>query len=308
MNGDDLADYALFVAVVEQGGFTAAGAQTGMPKSSVSRRIALLEARLGVRLLQRSSRHVSTTSIGQQFYERCQAMVALGREAHEVVRQAVAVPQGPLRVSCPLTLAQVWLTPLLPRFAQEFPRVRLMLSSTSRRVDPVEEPVDVALRVRRPPFEDSALVVRTLGRSTDVLVAAPRLVGTHGMPSEVGALRHWPTLALSAQAGRAKWVLNDGTRTVTLVHEARLVSDDMLALRHAAVEGLGLALLPELICVDALARGTLRRMLPQWHSEAGEIQAAFASRRGMLPAVRAFIDFLAAHPPLQLSPAGPGAP
>src|SRR5262249_3757798 len=160
----------------EHNGFSAAGEQLGIPKSRLSRRIAGLEDRLGVRLLQRSSRRIAVTSVGQLFYERCQAVVAMGEAAHEVIQQASSQPQGPLRISCPITLAQFWLTPLLPKFMDAFPRVKLQLDVTNRRIDPLEEHMDVVLRVRRPPFEDSNLVVRRLGQTVDVLVASPKLL------------------------------------------------------------------------------------------------------------------------------------
>src|SRR4051812_23511468 len=179
---EDLNDLAIFAKVVEYGGFSAAGRQLGLPKSRLSRRISQLEERLGVRLLQRTSRRLTVTSVGKLFYEPCQAVVAMGEAAREVIQQAVSQPQGLLRVSCPITLGQFWLTPLLPAFMKAFPRVRLELIVTNRRIDPVEEQVDVILRVRRPPFDDSSLVVRRLGHTMDMLVASPTLLaGNSGL-------------------------------------------------------------------------------------------------------------------------------
>ncbi|WP_457102272.1 LysR family transcriptional regulator, partial [Microbacterium sp. P5_E9] len=135
---DDLNDLALFAMVVEHQGFSAASREMGIPKSRLSRRIALLEERLGVRLLQRSSRSLKVTPVGQLFYDRCKAIVALSESAHEVVQEAIAQPRGLIRVSCPISLAQLWLTPLLPVFMHRYPSVRVALTVTNRRVDPLE--------------------------------------------------------------------------------------------------------------------------------------------------------------------------
>lgn len=294
---EDFNDLVFFAKVVEHQGFSAASRQLGVPKSRLSRRVSLLEERLGVRLLQRSSRRLSLTSVGQLFYERCQAMIALGESAHEVIQQAVSQPQGPLRVSSPITLAQFWLTPLLPAFMRAYPRVRLVLTVSNRRVDPLEEHMDVVLRVRRPPFDDSSLVVRQLGTTHDVPVASPSLFAARGDPEGVQALADWPTLSLPAEGERHVWLLRRGTETAELAHEPRLVTDDMFALKHAAVEGMGVALLPEIMCRDELNDGSLKRVLPEWGCTESEIQAVFPTRRGMLPAVRALVDFLALHRP-----------
>jgi DNA-binding transcriptional LysR family regulator len=294
---EDLNDLAIFAKVVEYGGFSAAGRQLGVPKSRLSRRISQLEERVGVRLLQRTSRRLMVTAVGKLFYERCQAVVAMGEAAHDVIQQAVSQPQGLLRVSCPITLAQFWLTPLLPEFMKAFPKVRLQLIVTNRRIDPVEEQVDVVLRVRRPPFDDSSLVVRRLGHAMDVLVASPTLLAGNSDLTSPQDLAGWPTLSIASEGERQTWTLNNGSIVAEIAHEPRLATIDMFALKHAAVEGLGVALLPAIICQDELQGGLLGVVLPEWTCTAGEIQAAFPSRRGMLPAVRALVDFLGSHPP-----------
>jgi DNA-binding transcriptional LysR family regulator len=294
---EDLNDLMFFAKVVEHGGYSAASRALGIPKSRLSRRIAALEERLDVRLLQRGSRGFTLTSVGQPFYERCKAVLAAGAAAFEVAEAGASEPQGLLRVSCPLSLAQSWLTPLLPRFMQALPKVRVRLHVSNRRVDPIDDQVDVVLRVRRPPFEDSSLVVRPLARVNDLLVASPALVASLPPLDGPQALAHWPTLSTPDAGERATWRLVSGGQTVEVVHTPRLATEDMYALRQAAVEGVGVALLPALVCGRDIAEGRLQVLLPGWERGAGEIQAAFASRRGMLPAVRAFVDFLVANPP-----------
>ena len=294
---EDLNDLVLFAKVVECNGFSAASRHVGVPKSRLSRRIALLEERLGVRLLQRSSRRLTVTPVGQLFYERCQALISVGESASEVVQQAIGQPLGTLRLGCPITLAQFWLTPLLPQFMKSYPNVNIALTVTNRRIDLIEEGIDVALRVRRPPFDDSSLVVRRLGETMDVLVASPELLSSQGVPSSPSDLASWPTLAMPGAGDHLVWSLKRAGDASETRIDPRLVSDDMYALRRAALEGVGIALLPQLICDEELRQGRLQRVLPEWGCTPSEIQATFPTRRGMLPAVRALIDFLAEHPP-----------
>src|SRR5258706_2933869 len=178
----DLNDLALFAMVVEHQGFSAASQQMGVPKSRLSRRIAQLEERLGVRLLQRSSRSLAVTSVGRLFYERCKQVVELGESASEVVQEALGEPQGTVCVSCPISLSQFWLTPILSTFMKSHPKVGIALTVSNRRVDPLDESMDVVLRIRRPPFDDSDLVVRPLWRTADVLMASPAFLAQHGEP------------------------------------------------------------------------------------------------------------------------------
>ena len=294
---EDLNDLALFAHVVTQQGFSAASRHLGIPKSRLSRRISQLEERLGVRLLQRSSRRLLLTGVGREFYERCQATVAAGDEAFDVLRQATSQPQGLLRVSCPFTLAQFWLTPLIPAFMRACPGVRLQLEVSNRRVDPMQENIDVVLRVRRPPFEDSSLIARPLGSTVDVLLASPALLAQLGAPQGLADLAAWPVLSLPAENDRYRWTLERGAQVQEFGFTPHFVTDDMFALRHLAEQGMGLTLLPEIMCRDALAEGRLVRVCGEWACATSEIQAAFASRRGMLPAVRAFIDYLLQNPP-----------
>jgi len=171
------------------------------------------------------------------------------------------------------------------------------LTVSNRRIDPLDESMDVVLRIRRPPFDDSDLVVRPLGRTADVLMASPAFLAQHGEPSGTQDLSRWPTLTLPAAGDRHGWRLRSGASVEEVMHKPRLVTDDMFALKSAALDGVGVALLPEMICAGELKAGLLRVVLPQWSTDPGEIQAVFPTRRGMLPAVRAFIDYLVARPP-----------
>lgn len=291
----DLNDLVYFAKVVEHGGFSEAGRQLGVPKSKLSRRISALESRLGIRLLQRSSRRITLTTAGQSYFDHCRALVDLAEAADESAMRGSTEPKGDVRISCSMTLAQVWLTPLIPGFMALHPKVRLQVIISNRRVDPVQERMDVVLRVRRPPLEDSDQIVRKLGESVDVLVASPAYLAEATRPREPEQIGAMATLALPGTGDRAIWQLSNGQRVVEVRHEPRLVTDDMFALKEAAASGLGLALLPHRICQDDLRAGRLELALDTWTSPVGHVQAAFTSRKGMMPAVRALLDYLDGH-------------
>ncbi|OHX18269.1 LysR family transcriptional regulator [Chromobacterium amazonense] len=291
----DLNDLMYFAKVVEHGGFMAASRVLGIPKSTLSRRVAELESRLGVRLLQRTTRRLSLTEIGSQYYQRCQAMLAEAEAADETILQSSAEPRGLIRVSCPELLAKTMLSAALPRFLARHPQVRVALEATNRRVDLIEEGVDVALRVRNVIEDSASLVVRTLGKSRVILVASPAFLEKHGEPQAPERLAALPALTMSRPDGRGQWVLLDNVGQTYTIHidAPRLMTDDMIVLLQAAIAGIGIAALPTNVCHHALADGRLSHILPQYDFPWGILHAAFPTRRGLSPAVRAFLDFIA---------------
>lgn len=291
---EDLNDLSYFAQVVNHGGFAAASRATGVPKSKLSRRLAALELRLGVQLLRRTTRSISVTDVGQRFHAHCMAMLAEAEAAQDAIEQTLAEPQGLIRLSCPPGLLYFGVAERLARFMAQCPRVRIQLQATSRRVDLVREGFDLALRVRFPPFDDSELHVRLLAHSPQRLMAAPALFEHYGRPQTPGDLHGLPSLDWERYDGRHDWCLDglDGAST-QVAHAPRLVTDDMVTLRAAALRGLGIAQLPRLIGDDDLASGALIDVLPNWAPRSGQLQAVFPARRGLLPSVRALIDFLA---------------
>lgn len=298
----DLNDLAYFAEVVDRGGFAAAGRALGIPKSRLSRRVAALEARLGVRLLQRTTRKLALTAVGEQFLRHCVAMREEVQAAEEAVAQARAEPRGTIRIACPVTLAQSMLGPLLPRFLAQHPQIRVDLRVSNRPVDLIEEGIDVALRVR-PELEDSAtLVVKNFGLTATVLVASPAQLARQGRPRAVEELERLDTLAMSAVDGRATLSLvGPGEAVRLLQHAPRYVADDLLTLKFAALGGVGICALPDYMCRDELRAGLLEEVLPGWAPQPGIFHAVFPSRRGLLPAVRKFLDFLAESAPAGLA-------
>jgi DNA-binding transcriptional LysR family regulator len=192
----DLNDLYYFARVVEHGGFAPAGRALGVPKSTLSRRIALLEERLKSRLLQRSTRHFGMTEVGEVYYRHCVAMIAEAEAAQEAIDNTSAEPRGMLRVTCPISLMFSSVAPIISRYLATHPQVRVQLSATNRRVDVIEEGVDVALRVRFPPLENEGLVMKRLAESRQLLVGSPALLDQLGRPGTPAELSRLPGLDL----------------------------------------------------------------------------------------------------------------
>lgn len=292
----DLNDLFFFAQVVDHRGFAPAGRALGVPKSKLSRRISLLEERLGVRLIQRSTRRFTVTDIGESYYRHCKAMLVEAQAAQEVIELTHAEPQGTVRLACPVALLHYQVGSMLADFMAHCPRVQVQLEANNRRVDVIREGFDVAIRVRFPPLEDSELVMKVLGESTQSLVASPALLARHAMPVVPADLNALPSLDLGPPHGEHVWQLDGPDGAAAAVHHRpRLVTDDMTALRLAALAGVGVTQLPAMMVRDELARGDLVAVLPEWAPRSGVVHAVFPSRRGLLPAVRELIDFLAAQ-------------
>ena len=288
----DLNDLYYFAAVVDHGGFSSAGRALGIQKSRLSRRILLLEERLGVRLLNRSSRRFSVTEIGREFYERCVAMLVEAEAAQQIAAAVQAEPRGVVRMSCPTALLSFQFGALIARFMMLHPGIQVHLESTNRRVDVIAEGFDLAIRVRFPPIEASDLVMRRLDESAQCLVAAPALMTAEiASPADLRAL---PSLDQARPNREHGWELHhaDG-QVATVPHTPRLVTDDMSVLRAAAMAGAGAVQLPTIFIWDDIRAGRLVHVLPDWRPRAGIVHAVFPSRRGLLPSVRALVDFLA---------------
>jgi DNA-binding transcriptional LysR family regulator len=257
----DLNDLYFFAKVADFGSYTAAAKALGLQTSKLSRRIAALEGELGVRLINRTTRRLSLTEAGKTFHRHCLALLDEAQAAKDAMSQLLGSPQGLVRISCPIGLLQGGVADVLARFLAKYPRVRVALDATNRRVDVVDEGLDIALRVRKPPLEDSDLAMRALGPDEVILVASPEFVGMDGEPAE-------------------------------LIHLPRLCTDDLFTLRCAALQGIGAVLIPHLAVTNDLAGGTLVRLLPSLKAHVGVMHAVFPSRRGMIPAVRALLDLL----------------
>jgi DNA-binding transcriptional LysR family regulator len=289
----DLNDLMYFSYVVEHGGFSAAERVLGISKSRLSRRVSELETSLGVRLMQRSTRKLALTEAGQLFYQHCQAMLSEAQAAVDIVQSLRDSPRGTVRVSVPVTISQTFLSAIMPEFLHRYPEVRVVLRVTNRVVDLYEDGIDVALRVRSEPPASSTLVARPLWRSEQMLVAAPSLLKPNAPPLQPSELGQFDTIDVPSSDGRHvfRMIAPDGTRH-EFEHEPRLVTADLGMIREAVMRGVGIASLPDMMYLAPLRSGQMSPVMPGWTFPVPQLYAVFLSRLGMVPAIRAFVDFL----------------
>lgn len=296
-----LEEFYYFVQVVEHGGYAKAARALGIPKSRLSRHVAALEAKLNVRLLQRSTRSFVVTKIGRDVHRHATGMLAEADAAMHVVEFARAEPRGVVRMSCPVPMARSMLAGILPEFLQQYPAIRLQMHVSNRPVDLLNEEFDLALRVRTRPTGEQGLAMRSFGEARELLVATPQYLDRDGRPSEPGQLTRLDTLAFDSEADHQMWELRGPDSELVRVEiTPRLCGHDFVVLRAAALAGLGITKLPENVVRADLAEGRLERVLPQWNAPLGIVHVVFPTRRGLLPAVRALIDFLAAKLPASI--------
>jgi DNA-binding transcriptional LysR family regulator len=249
-----------------------------------------------MRLLNRTTRRVTLTEAGRLYYRHCRDLLASADAADEVAESLTSEPSGLLKVSAALGIADRDLSPLVPGFLAKYPKVRLNLVITNRRVDLVEEGFDVALRVRMPGDEDPHLITRRFAVADASLVATPRFLKRHPKLRQPADLETVPILGMANADGLVRWRLeNPAGETVNLTLTPRLAADHFAVLRDAALHHIGLSYLPDLYCRDELKDGRFMAVMPEWSKPSATVQAVYLSHRGMLPSLRAFIDYLAKH-------------
>jgi len=297
----DLNDLYFFALVVEHHGFTAAGEVLGVSKSHLSRRITDLETTVGVRLLQRTSRRLSVTDAGQVLYEHCRAMLSEAQAGEEAVRRRTAEPAGVVRASMPIAVTDIVMAGLLPRFMSRYPKVRLAIQASHRQVDLIEEHVDVVVRGMGAEAPSSSLIQATLCAARWGLVASRTYLEQSTKINEPGMLPRADLLIYASidEPVATLHLIGPNGNVAAPAIQPRLQSDNIAVLKAAALAGLGIASLPLYSCKRELELGELSVILPQWRPRDGRLAVLFPTRRGMMPAVRAFVDFLKGElPPL----------
>lgn len=289
----DLNDLYYFSQVIEYGGFSAASRALNIPKSRLSRRIAELEANLGVRLIQRSTRRLRLSAAGERYLQYCREISAAARAANDAMQHLKSAPSGPVRVSCPVAIAQWMVAPILPEFLDAWPEIRVELMVTNRPVDLIAEGVDLAIRVRERLNTDADFVVRHLGQASGLLAASPAYLQRWGHPATVQELSDHAVLYFASPGETPRWTLLDeqGARADVPIRPV-LVCNDFTVLVEAAVRGRGIALLPVTATHEERRLGRLVQVLPEWRSQSGILHCIYPSRHGMTPAVRVLLDFL----------------
>ena len=296
----DLNDFFYFVQVVDRGGFTAAGRTLRLPKSTLSHRIRELEASLGVRLLNRTSRRFAMTDAGGEFYRHAVEMLRQAEAAETAIRHRLSEPSGTLRFTAGMATMQFALRQVVANFLLGHPKVDLVAHATDENVDIVGESFDVAVRAHSEPLPDSTLVRRTLAPAPWCLFAGAAYLERTGAPRTPRDLAKHPSLFVMRSGVSPAWRLSHASergREVTLPLSPRLLSDDMIGLKQAAIAGLGIVALPGYVCRDELRSGALKRVLPLWHAGDSTLTALLPYRQGLLPSVRAFVEHLASELP-----------
>lgn len=288
----DLNEVATFVRVVDAGGFSAAAEALGLPKSTISRRIARLEERLGVRLLERTTRHVRLTEAGRRYYDQVAEPVNALRLASEAAVSEQDTPRGVLRVTAPAEFGDV-LGSLLAEFTTQFPDVHVQVELTGRYVDLIREGFDVALRVGE--LADSSLVARRIGEVELRAFASPAYLERRGIPETPADLSEHDCVLFRAPAGTARWDLTGRDGTVNVEVSGAVSGDDFGFVRTATVHGAGVGLIPAFAVARELDEGRLTPVLPEWQSHRSALHFVYPSARFLPAKVRAFRDFLLAN-------------
>ncbi len=291
---DRLTEMEAFATVVDQGGFTDAAKKMGISKSAVSKHIAALEARLGARLLNRTTRRVSPTEIGLAYYDRARRVLNDAGEADALVTSMQSAPSGVLRMSVATDFGVVLLSPILGEFLQDYPDITINMVLNNRYVELISEGFDMAIRMGD--LEDSSLRARKLTDTTRRIVGSPRYFQSFGRPLKIDDLNEHKLLHYSSQASGNVWRLTAPSGEKRQVRSAGwLTVNDGQSLLNAAVAGLGLAFLPSFLYHAALKEGLIEIALPDLPVEIVGIYAVYPPGRFTQPKVRAFIDFLVAR-------------
>lgn len=292
MSFPNVENYYLFAQVIASGSISAASRELSLPKSTVSRKMSQLEQEQGTRLFHRSRGGIKLTDVGREFLIHCERLVNAAESAQQVTQRLLEKPRGKVEISAPYALSQSLLVQVLPEFMSLYPEVEIQLTVTNRPVNLIEEGVDVALRVR-PTIESSSLIARPISPAPQTLYIAPALMKDE-LIRQPDDLQKFDHLSMHYANGRYGYELihHSGTQRSIRV-KPRLISDDMVVLREAAISKLGIASLPNYLCTDSVKNGELVPVLTDWDLPVGIMHMTYSHRRGILPAVRVLIDFLA---------------
>jgi DNA-binding transcriptional LysR family regulator len=289
-----LSEMAVFSAVVEAGSFSAAARKLGMTTSAVSRHVGRLEASIGGRLLQRTTRSLSLTELGRHAYDGSSRLVAAAREVRALAGTYGERPTGLLHVSAPVVLGQLWLAPKMQAFLEQHPGVDVRLTLLDRELDLVEEGVDVAVRISRALMP--GLAARPLFPVRYVLVAAPGYLEARGVPQAPTDLAAHSCIHVGYGAYGNDWAMQRGEERVEVTVAPRLTATNSAAILAAVEAGAGIGLMPDFTARAALASGAVRQVLADWsmcEPYTGTVHAVYVPGRHMALKVRALIDFLA---------------
>jgi DNA-binding transcriptional LysR family regulator len=287
----DLNDIVVFTKVVETKSFTGAAEQLGLPKSTVSRKLAQLEERLGVRLVQRTTRKLALTDIGQAYYERCARIVADVAAAEQLVTDMQSTPRGRLRMTAPVDLSMRYLGLIVADFLAIHSDINIELEASDRIVDLIEEGFDLAVRFGTLP--ESTLIARRLCSISAVMCASPAYLAKRGTPTTIEELDEHDRVLFTPSPRTQSWTMTHGDQIYEFGRPARFASNNVGACYEAVASGAGIALLTDFIVARDCERGTLVYVLPDWAGRAIEVNAVYPARQNLPPRLSLFLDHLA---------------
>jgi len=287
----ELSSLQAFVKVVQTGSFTRAADALNTQKAHVSRVVTQLERELGVRLLERTTRSLSLTEVGREFFERSVGILGSVDDAQRMVQKAQGEPRGTLKLTCGVEFGMIAVSGWISAYLQRHPQVNVDADFTSRVVDMVHEGFDLAIRIG--PLADSTLAARKLGELHYGLFASPMCWERVPLPTHPDQLTEHPALAFAGGSHQPVWTLQHGDTTVRVPLQTRLKASNVFAVRDAAASALGIAQLPLIVAAPAVAKRQLVQVLADWSLPSVPVNAVFASARYLTPKVRAFIDLAA---------------
>jgi DNA-binding transcriptional LysR family regulator len=288
----DLNDIAVFVRVAQFESFSRAARALGMPVSTVSRKVTALEERLGVTLLQRTTRKLSLTAQGRAYFDQCSEPLSHLYDAERVITETQKKPEGVLRISGPVMLEQESFYAFVSAFLKDYPQIQVDLYFTNAFVDLIAENVDIAIRFGE--LRDSSLVAQRVGRSVRQLVVSADYARNHKLPSRPDELSQHPCVMINARNNEAEWQLVSGRKTARVHVSGPVAARDFHVVSAFALHGHGIALLPSSYCEPHIASGKLVRVLPDWSSPEIFVHAVYPTRRFMPSKLKAFLDALKA--------------
>jgi len=286
----NLNDMVLFAKVAELKGISPAARVLNIPKSRVSRRVAALEEDLGTRLLERTTRAVQLTEMGETFFRYCERVVEESENAVESMHQMMETPRGFLRVSVSFAVGQYLIAPHLAEFLKLYPDITVQMDMNNRRVDLITEGYDLAVRVGT--LDDSSLMSKRIGNARAILCASPDYVTEFGNPSSLEQLQDHKKIVMSNSNNVSEWLLENTAGKLGAINvEAHVGINDFTALRTLIESSAGIALIPEYVVKDAIQNSRLQRILPEWQSPQINYYMLYPSRKGLTKKASAWIDF-----------------
>lgn len=289
-NTTDLNDMMLFIAVIDAGSFTLAADRLNMPKANLSRKFSRLEQRLGVTLLERTTRSQHITEAGKHYLAHCRRIHQEIDLAEASIAQILNKVEGHLRISTSVGLGHEILKPILGTFMRQYPDINLQLDLLNRRVDLIEEGFDLVIRIGK--LEDSRLIAKHLGSITRKIYVSPDYLTQNGEIKSVNQLSQRDFLLMSSTHNGGRLLLESGEKQHEFIIKPKMLVDDFVILKQMAIEGLGVAIIPSYMCQQELANGKLVQILPTWGMPDVDVYSLYPKHRLNIPKVKAFMDFI----------------